>query len=580
MKPKSKNAQSAKANGKSLSYYLENRWVQLVLIAILSITYLVNFSAIFDNKLDQNGDNIHYFTLGKAIADGKGLTNIMGFEETPHTHFPPGYPVFVASVLKISPDNIHAVKVANGILMWLAIVLLYVLIKRVSKNTVVAFFSCWLCCFHTRLLRWATIMMSEPLYIVITLLAMLVALELYRRTWKPEKRWLTIVLAVVLGALLSYAYLVRTIGMAIVLAVLAWMFLLGIGNLWTWLKRRNSDSEQVSEIRGRWLRCGLAVLVAGLMFFATQQAWKIRDQHAGKAKGSYTANFNKRADGGEMTTTADWVERIESNAGNFITRWIPNSLFYTQYNLNDKITGKEWFRGIVILLLMGLAILRMKEGKGLVLMYVAITMGVLLVYPEQFGGDRYYIPLMGLFFFLIINGAAGVLAMLYKLVSKNGNPLVLQLVVIGVGVLFFMTPMYAKAQKDDRKLAKIKTWQRYPESPYLNYLQASNFCGRELPKEARILCRKPEVFYMHSNFHKASGIPQEGSPEEVLKFLKEKEADYIIIDAWFGHAYRLIYPTMVKYPQMFRQIATFGNYRPEYQLYPTLVVQFVPTAEE
>ena len=69
MKQKSKKAQSAKANGKSLSYYLENRWVQLVLIAILSITYLVNFSAIFDNKLDQNGDNIHYFTLGKAIAD-------------------------------------------------------------------------------------------------------------------------------------------------------------------------------------------------------------------------------------------------------------------------------------------------------------------------------------------------------------------------------------------------------------------------------------------------------------------------------------------------------------------------------
>ena len=101
----------------SIQTLLESRSFLYVLLLIVTICFVSTYTKIYDVKLDMNGDNIHYYALGKALAEGKGFTNTISFSETPHTHFPPGYPVFVAGVMKFFPDNINAVKIANGILL-------------------------------------------------------------------------------------------------------------------------------------------------------------------------------------------------------------------------------------------------------------------------------------------------------------------------------------------------------------------------------------------------------------------------------------------------------------------------------
>ena len=73
-------------------------WIYLCL-AIIVCVFVVNYLEIFDFKPDLNGDNVYYYALGRAIAAGKGYTNIMFLEETPHSHFPPGYPLFNAGIL-------------------------------------------------------------------------------------------------------------------------------------------------------------------------------------------------------------------------------------------------------------------------------------------------------------------------------------------------------------------------------------------------------------------------------------------------------------------------------------------------
>ena len=73
-------------------------WIYLCL-AIIGCVFVVNYLEIFDFKPDLNGDNVYYYALGRAIAAGKGYTNIMFLEETPHSHFPPGYPLFNAGIL-------------------------------------------------------------------------------------------------------------------------------------------------------------------------------------------------------------------------------------------------------------------------------------------------------------------------------------------------------------------------------------------------------------------------------------------------------------------------------------------------
>ena len=149
----------------SIQTLLESRSFLYVLLLIVTICFVSTYTKIYDVKLDMNGDNIHYYALGKALAEGKGFTNTISFSETPHTHFPPGYPVFVAGVMKFFPDNINAVKIANGILLYAAILLLFFLLKKISGSIIVAFLTCVFCSIHAEILRYATIMMSEMLFL-------------------------------------------------------------------------------------------------------------------------------------------------------------------------------------------------------------------------------------------------------------------------------------------------------------------------------------------------------------------------------------------------------------------------------
>ena len=94
----------------SIQTLLDSRSFLYVLLFIVTICFVSTYTKIYDVKLDMNGDNIHYYALGKALAEGKGFTNTISFSETPHTHFPPGYPVFVAGVMKFFPKKGYGIR--------------------------------------------------------------------------------------------------------------------------------------------------------------------------------------------------------------------------------------------------------------------------------------------------------------------------------------------------------------------------------------------------------------------------------------------------------------------------------------
>ena len=150
-----------KKNSYSFKQFFNSRFSLYAMLIVITISFICTYSKVYDVKLDLNGDNIHYYALGKALTEGKGFTNIMSFKETPHTHFPPGYPVFVAGVMKFFPNNINAVKIANGLLLFASILLLFFLLKKLSGSIIIPFLTCIFCSMHAEILRYATIMMSE-----------------------------------------------------------------------------------------------------------------------------------------------------------------------------------------------------------------------------------------------------------------------------------------------------------------------------------------------------------------------------------------------------------------------------------
>ena len=108
----------------------------------------------------------------------------------------------------------------------------------------------------------------------------------------------------------------------------------------------------------------------------------------------------------------------------------------------------------------------------------------------------------------------------------------------------------------------------------MEYIYAINWCKKNLPEEARIACRKPELFYLFSGGRKSTSFPQYAEPDDLFNRFQEQKISHVIIDRWFRHGYVTVYPMVKKYPDYFRPLIQIGQ-NTKQQL-PTLIFQFLP----
>ncbi|MBN1463294.1 MAG: glycosyltransferase family 39 protein [Paludibacteraceae bacterium] len=571
-----KSATSNKSFSEMLTSFFHNKYTKLALLAIITFCFFSNYSAIFDKKLDQNGDNIYYFSLGKSLAEGNGYMRTIGFTPTPETHYPPGYPLFIAGVLKIFPDNILLLKCINGLLLYLSILLLFFLLKRITGEVILPFFACMLCSLHPELLRWGTIMMSEILYLFLTLLTLYVSLEIYERKLFKAQKWLHYALPFLLLFLVNYIYFVRTMGLSIILSVIAWFALIALVSLVQWRKLRKSDDTMVVQLKKQqFLQRGLLFLLLLVSVSVSKVSWDKRNERNGLKQNTYLKDFNTKLNGEKMTTFEDWKMRIKNNTSAYLTKWVPNTLFFTTYDIKKDSTKGEWTRGIVIVLLLILGLIRLKKARLLLFAYIALTMVVLIFYPEQFGGSRYYTAIIPLLIFLLLNGISYSVYWLWRMVFKKSNPANWQTIILVAFVFIIMFPRYSLAQKNFRAIAALDSWQELTsEIKMVEFLQSIEWCKYNLPKDARMLCRKPELYYMYSGYKQAEMFPRYAHPDSLLSLLERKKITHVIIDSWYRHAYVTMGPMINKYPEKFKKIYQGGITDVSQKRVPTYVFQF------
>lgn len=546
------------------------------MLVIVSFVFFINYSAIYDKKVDLNGDNIFYYSLGQALSQGDGYTNIISYEKTPHSHFPPGYPVFISIINKISPDNIQAVKKTNGFLLYLSVIMLFFVVLITTRNSILAFCTSILMSLHKELLRFATIMMSETLFIFLSIGAILLVLLILKDMIGVKRRWTLWVSMVAYGLIIAYIYLVRTMGLSLILALIGWLGILVVCHLIRWNKsRKNQDEIAVSTCKQQLFKCAILCLITIVSVGVAKFSWDARNNKLGLKNDDYQSMFMKKTNNETMEGIADWTTRIKSNTSHFITRWIPEATYMKPVkNSEDPITSKEWTLGLLLLAVMVAGCLYLGIGRLLMLFYLGLTVGVLILYPEQFGGQRYITPVMPLFIFLTLNGLCAIVAGVYKLCKFNSPPLLLQGIVTLIVTFAILTPKYSAAQEQYRKDARTKSWFSIPNSNARSYLEASKFCGDSLPKDARIICRKPEIFYMFSNYHPSNNFPQYADPDSIYNLLCHDSIDYMIIDNWFRHAYVTLYPCVQKYPEKFKVVKKIGEVDTVNHINPTFVFQF------
>lgn len=385
--------------------------------------------------------------------------------------------------------------------------------------------------------------------------------------------WVFIVLY---GLVVAYMYLVRTMGLSLILALAGWLGLFAIWSLIRWRKAvKKEDTEHVLTYRSQLWKSAVLCVLTVVAVGTAKSAWDARNNKLGLTGGNYESTFFKKTNNETMQGIDDWKARIKSNTTNFITQWIPQVTYMKDPVEKDhKTTTKEWIFGILLIAVMIGGCLYLNTGRILMLFYVGLTVGVLILYPEQFGGTRYIIPLIPIFIFLLLNGLSAIIWCLYKIFRVKISPLLPQALLVLLVTFISLMPKYTEAQKMYRENARMTSWFSIKDINARNYLEASRYLGDSIQGNVRAVCRKPEITYMFSNYLSTNGFPQYAEPDDIYNMLRRDSINYLIVDNWFRHAYVTLYPCIQKYPEKFKVIKKFGDVDTIRKINPTYIFYF------
>lgn len=187
-----------------------------------------------------------YFERAKELAQGLGYQ----VDGNPTAYWPPGYPLALSLLFKLTGPTVFAAKILNSALTIIIVAQTYLLGRRLHPNPVLALLAALITALFPPLVAYSTILASEPLY---TALILAGCLFLYNPKTKPLHFIYT-------GIVFSLATLVRPQAILILLFVLpiAWLF-----------QRSNSQNSSAFRLTS------ISILVA--TFALVQTPWMIRN---------------------------------------------------------------------------------------------------------------------------------------------------------------------------------------------------------------------------------------------------------------------------------------------------------------
>jgi hypothetical protein len=530
---------------------------------IIAVAYFSAYAKVFDHKPDMGGDNIHYYALGNALATGKGYTNIMSLAETPHNHFPPGYPAIVSLAVRAGA-GVVGVKVLNGIFLFLSCLILYHLFYRIAKNIYIALFVSLLVALNSHLLRSATIMMSEIPFLFFSSLALLLFSFLLDRK-KCDVKYLLLLSGA--AACTVIAYYIRTAGIALVLALAVTLTVTLIVNVWK--NRHASWRSLLSASRPVWI----ALLAIVASFMLCKAPWDVRNSRLG-FKSSYMSQLSTQLGGTRISDLSGWTDRVKKNAVRYATKEIPSGLLMEPVDYDKPADAKGWMLSAALLLAIAAGLLQLKKNDLILFFYAGGMAVILLFWPDIWISPRFMLPLIPILLLLTVMGLAkaGKLLLAMLKIKTGGSSIPVAMAIVAVGLLAY--PNGSLALSNAASMAKAKSYNAANSAPVLvEYLDAIRWVKGNIPKNAFVCTRKPEIFYLYSGGRKSISFPNYATPEEIMAYLTDHKISYVIIDKWFRHAYVTLIPAAQKYPRQFRVV--WQTPAPKKDTAPTYVLEFI-----
>ncbi len=511
----------SKATQPKKSLEIKAWWIHTLYIVALLFVIVKVYKQVYDEKLYLGGDNAVYYITAKSLMKGEGYTSIHLPSKEPANHYPPGYPVISAGIMKIFGDDIEVMNKANGYFLFGSIVLLYFILINLTGNKHLSFVIALLSALNFHLLNFSTIAMSEIPFLFTSLATVFFLMRVNKEelSLKDYNLWLMIFFMMV-------SYYIRTAGLSLVGGVILYFL-----------------------FERKWK---LAGIVAGA-FILLAVPWYVRSKSLGG--GGYERQLMMinpyRPELGKMQAK-DWVNRIQKNVKRYVSMEIPSAvLCYKIENYNKaKPEDRKWGAGIFLSLLGILGLFALKKYRWLVIAYLAGTAFIVALWPDAWYGTRFILPAIPFIYLLLILPVYEGLNWVTQKVKLGEN---LRLVILPFVFLAFIIV-------EKKGIIYLQTFAKGMMNPsYTNYFELAKFAKSSLPKDAVVVCRKPELFYLYADRTVTNFINSDNS-DSLINNMKEVGATHLVIEQLgFGQTGRYLYPAVQKNPEKFKLVKQMKN---------------------
>lgn len=483
----------------------------VIYISLLGIACIAAYYYCFDSKIFLGGDNIYYYNLGKALAEGQGYVMLNKPNSPPATHFPPGYPAIISLAMLLFSQSIIVIKILNGVFLLFSAIGCFFLFKSLSSNLHIAFVSVLLTVLNPAILYSSTVMMSEIPFLFFTIITLILFIKTNPNTSLfTQSSFYGFLLC------LAISFYIRTIGIALAAAFIVYLL---IKKDWKYVISTTS---------------GFLILVL---------PWTIRNYLLGSSSyiQTFLATNPYRPELGTIGF-GDLVLRIATNFQRYLTTEIPFGLFpFLKDNLLP-FPALGWVLGIAICLLIIYGVYHLTDYSRLLGLYLAFYFGILLLWPSVWSGTRFLLPILPLLLFLSLFGLHQLLSVAAGSIKNKileWHPLYLLTFMI-----FFIPSL--QGLHIEAKLPYLPNWK--------DYISIAEWTQQNTPSNTIISCRKPAIFHLFSG-RSTVQFKESTNSAELIQGFENHKVDYVVVSQLgFSSTLRYLKPTIEKYEHRFKPI--------------------------
>lgn len=456
------------------------------LAALVVALQLAVATAAYNPAPHTGGDNAGYIALAYSLLQRGAYLDVHDPAEPRATKYPPAYPVVLAGAMTLGARSWMSFKLLSLAFVCVALLAAFLWVEA-RRGAGFAFMVALVLALSDAFVWHTQWILSDPLFLALTLWSVW-ACDRADRSGRAAP-WL----AVGLGAAIV-AFFTRSAGLPLILAIAGWLV-----------------------IRRRWK----AVALLGVVFGTPAAIWWLRTR--GIVGAGYVAEFwmvdPYQPDLGTVGP-GELAGRVRANVGAYVGRWIPGGLLGLRGRLVSLV-------GVALTVLAALGwARRVRRSPGVAELFTPLYLGLLLLWPVVWAGDRFALPLYPVFLFYA--GEA-----LLSLLTR-ARPLARRAVVTGC-VLILLCPSIVTWtwSVSDAALCRGLIAAEGPFACYdaavHEYVKAAEWAGDHLDGESVVYTRKPRLFYVLSGV-KARVYPLTQDPSEFLDAALAGGTTHVVMD--------------------------------------------------